>query len=141
MDPRIFSLIISLFISTLLCAQSDEAIIKKIFADQEKSWNSGNLDNFMIGYWENDSLMYIGSSGITYGYAQTLARYKTKYSDTAKMGKLKFDIIKLNPIGQDHYLLVGRFYLKRSVGDLSGYFNLLWKKIDGQWKIILDHSS
>jgi hypothetical protein len=31
--------------------------------------------------------------------------------------------------------------LQKSVGDFSGYYTLLLRRIKGQWKIIADHSS
>ncbi|MFN7686216.1 MAG: hypothetical protein ACK5OP_00650, partial [Sphingobacteriales bacterium] len=65
----------------------DEQEILRILDNQNKAWNRGDLDGFMKGYWENDSLMYIGKSGVTYGYANTLASYKRNYGDTARMGK------------------------------------------------------
>ena len=30
-----------------------------LMEDQEKSWNSGNIDDFMIPYWKNDSLIFL----------------------------------------------------------------------------------
>ena len=95
----------------------------------------------MSGYWKNDSLMFIGQSGITYGWIQTLANYKLHYPDTIIMGKLKFDIILVKPLSPQYYHVTGKWMLKRSVGDVSGYFTLLFRKIKGTWKIIADHSS
>ncbi len=109
--------------------------------DQTKAWNKGDLDAFMVGYWENDSLMYIGSGGITYGYQQTLNRYKKKYSDTVLMGKLDFTILKVQYLSPEYYFVTGKFHLKRSVGDAAGQFTLLFRKINGQWRIVADHSS
>ena len=45
-------------------AQSkDEKEIRNILATQTAAWNRGDIDQFMNGYWENDSLMFIGKSG------------------------------------------------------------------------------
>jgi hypothetical protein len=39
-------------------------------------------------------------------------------------------------------VVIGKWSLKREkAGDLSGYFTLLLKKINGQWLIVSDHSS
>jgi hypothetical protein len=38
-------------------------------------------------------------------------------------------------------LLIGKFHLTRTIGDLSGHYTLVWQKIDGKWVIICDHSS
>ena len=57
----------------------DEAAIRGIMADQVDAWNKGNIDAFMKGYWNNDSLVFIGKSGPSYGYHQALANYKKNY--------------------------------------------------------------
>jgi hypothetical protein len=31
--------------------------------------------------------------------------------------------------------------LKRTIGDLQGHFDLLIKRVKGEWKIVADHSS
>ena len=57
------------------------------------------------------------------------------------MGKLSFDIIRIEKLSKKYYYVVGKWMLKRSIGDLSGHYNLLLKKINGEWKIVADHSS
>ena len=119
----------------------DERAIRKILNDQTKYWNQGNIDKFIVGYWKNDSLMFIGKSGITYGYTNTLNNYKKNYSDTTQMGKLAFDLVKVQRISPEYYFVVGKWHLKRSIGDLSGHYTLLFRKINGEWVIVADHSS
>ncbi len=119
----------------------NEKAIRKILDTQTESWNKGDLQNFMIGYWENDSLMFIGKSGITYGYTNTLNNYKKGYPDTTAMGKLAFNIITVKRLSGKYYHVVGKWYLKRSIGDVSGHYTLLFKKINGKWVVIADHSS
>jgi hypothetical protein len=121
--------------------RADENAIRNILNRQTVAWNNGNLDEFMSGYWKNDSLMFIGQSGITYGWNQTLANYNKHYPDTTIMGKLKFDIILVKPLSTQYYHVTGKWMLRRSVGDVSGYFTLLFRKINGTWVIIADHSS
>jgi hypothetical protein len=78
-----------LLTTSLAFSQSkDESAIRKILADQTAAWNRGDIDGFMKGYWESDSLMFIGKSGVTYGWSNTLKNYKKNYPDTAAMGKL-----------------------------------------------------
>jgi hypothetical protein len=120
---------------------TDEKEILGILDKQTQAWNSGNIDNFMVGYWETDSLMYIGKSGVTYGYQNTLNNYKKNYGDTAKMGKLAFNILHLKKISADAYFVVGKWFLKRSIGDAGGHYTLLFRKIKGRWVIVADHSS
>lgn len=131
-----------LFITIGSFAQSPaEKEILGILDRQTQAWNRGDLEAFMKGYWENDSLMYIGKGGVTYGYASTLNSYKKNYGDTARMGKLKFDILHVKSMGPDHYFVVGKWFLTRSAGNVGGHYTLIFKKIKGEWVIISDHSS
>jgi hypothetical protein len=127
----------------LLSAQNKaEKTISDILDRQIVAWNKGDYEHFMVGYWENDSLMYMGKSGVTYGYQTTLTNYRKNYPDAASMGTLKFDILKMKPLGRKHYLVVGKWHLARpQKGDIGGYFSLIFEKMNGQWVIIADHSS
>lgn len=134
-------LLFSLFQVASYSQSADEKSILKILDDQTRYWNQGNLDSFVRGYWNHDSLMFIGQSGVTYGYQNTLRNYKKSYGDTAKMGKLKFGIIKIQQLSSEYYFVVGKWFLQRSVGDLKGHYTLLFRKINNEWVIIADHSS
>lgn len=139
MRTRVF--ILTFFISINVAAQSDEAAIGRMLAAQTEAWNSGNLEAFMQTYWRNDSLLFIGKSGVTRGWQKTLDNYKRGYPDTAAMGKLSFDIIKTQKLSADYYFVVGKWMLQRSLGNVSGHYTLLMRKIKGRWVIVADHSS
>jgi hypothetical protein len=119
----------------------DEAAVKKILADQAVAWNKGSIDQFMRAYWPSDSLTYVGGAAITYGYDSTLTRYKKKYVDRATMGKLFFTLVDTKRLSPEYYFVTGKWFLKRSLGDVGGCFTLLIKKFGSQWLIISDHSS
>jgi ketosteroid isomerase-like protein len=119
----------------------DETAIRALLAAQTNAWNNGDLAHFMEGYLPSDSLLFVGKSGPTYGINNTLNNYKKGYPDTASMGKLTFTLLSLQPIEKIHYRVLGKWELKRSKGDVSGYFTLLLKKIKGKWFVIQDHSS
>jgi ketosteroid isomerase-like protein len=135
----VFSL---LLFSILANAQSkDETAIRQLLDEQSKAWNRGDVENFMEGYWKDDSLMFIGKSGITYGWNNTLKNYKRGYPDTTSMGKLKFTLINVKKLSADYYHVTGKWHLQRSIGNLEGYFTLLFRKIKKKWVIVADHSS
>ena len=119
----------------------DEQAIRRLLNDQTLAWNRGDIENFMKTYWQNDSLMFIGKSGITYGWTNTLTNYKKNYPDTIAMGKLSFNIILVKPLSFQYFHVTGKWHLQRSIGNLSGHYTLLLKKIKGRWVIIADHSS
>ena len=85
--------------------------------------------------------MFIGKNGITYGYQNTLNNYKKNYSNTDKMGKLFFDILQVKKLSDEHYFIVGKWFLKRNAGDAGGHYTLVFRKIKGRWLIVSDHSS
>jgi hypothetical protein len=137
-------LIVFTFFAFTVNAQSaeDKQQILNILDRQTQAWNNGDTENFMKGYWESDSLMYIGKTGVTYGYKSTLARYKENYPNKAMMGTLKFDIIKVNFMSKDACLVVGKWHLTRpEKGDVGGHYTLIWRKINNEWVIVADHSS
>ena len=103
----------------------NEKAIRVLLAAQTKAWNEGNLVGFMEGYLPSDSLLFVGKSGPTYGFNNTLNNYKKGYPDTASMGKLTFTLLALTPIEKKHYRVLGKWSLQRSKGDVSGYFTLL----------------
>jgi hypothetical protein len=117
------------------------AAVRKVLADQVLGWNRGSIEDFMKGYWNNDSLLFVGKAGISYGYATTLAHYKKDYSDPDKMGKLFFSLLEVKRLSAAHYFVIGKWLLKREAGDLGGIFSLLFRKINGRWLIIADHTS
>ncbi len=119
----------------------DEQQILDLLSNQTKAWNQGDFDKFMVGYLKTDSLMFIGKSGITYGYAATLNNYRKSYAGADKMGKLSFDILHLKKLGRKHYLVVGKWSLKRTAGDVGGYYTLTFEKQKKGWVIVADHSS
>jgi hypothetical protein len=138
---KLFVIAIIIFSSKTSFAQPvDEAAIRNVLNAQEADWNSGNIENFMKGYWVSDSMMFIGKS-VTYGWHKTLDNYKKRYPDTAAMGKLSFNLLEFELLSPGYYFVVGKWNLLRSVGNLEGYFTLLFKRINGRWVIIADHTS
>ena len=141
-NTRVFLVALFLLYAQNIFAQKNNDVdIQLVLHNQEKAWNDGDLEGFMKGYWKSDSLMFVGRSGITYGWQKTLDNYKKGYPDTAAMGKLHFDILDMKPVSEDNYFIIGKWHLIRSIGNIGGYFSLLFRKINGEWLIICDHTS
>lgn len=125
----------------LTAQNKDEAAIKAVIKEQTDAWNNGSIDDFMKTYYNSDSLMFVSSKGITYGWNATLNNYKKNYPDTAVMGKLQLDMLEMKPLSSNYYFVTGKWHLTRTIGDIGGFFTLLFKKIHGKWLIIVDHTS
>jgi len=142
MKRTLSTFLLTFLLFTSASAQSkDEIIIRSALEEQRMAWNTGDLTRFMETYWQSDSLMFIGKSGVTYGWQNTLDNYKKGYPDTAAMGKLQFDILEVKRLSVMYFFVVGKWHLTRSIGDVGGHFTLLFKKVKNKWVIIADHSS
>lgn len=115
--------------------------IQQVLSAQQKSWNEGKIEAYMQGYWNNDSLTFVGKKGVTRGWKNTLANYKKSYPDKAAMGKLNLEIISIKILGKDLAFVVGKWNLTRTIGDVGGHFTLLMRMLKGKWVIVADHSS
>ncbi len=127
--------------SSLFSQDKDEQEVRALLDFQTQEWNKGNIPAFMETYWKSDSLMFIGKSGVTYGWQKTLANYNKNYPDKAAMGKLKFELLQVKRLSATHFFVVGKWHLTRSIGDVGGLFSLLFRKVANKWIIIVDHTS
>ena len=92
---------------------NDRVDIQKLLQAQQKSWNEGKIEAYMQGYWNNDSLTFVGKRGVTRGWKNTLANYKKSYPDKNAMGKLDLQILNIKLLGKDLAFVVGKWDLKR----------------------------
>lgn len=129
--------------SFFLAAQEDAdfAQIRSALMQQEADWNKGDIPAFMEVYWKSEQLQFIGATGVTKGWQQTLDGYKRRYPDRDAMGQLTFGIVSMEKLSKKSVFLVGTWDLKRKNDAPGGYFILIWKKINGKWLITADHTS
>ena len=137
------TLLTIIILTSISCSDNNLAeknAIMQVMNAQEKAWSDGNVDHFMQGYWQSDSLMFVGKNGIKYGWQTTLDNYKKSYPNKAAMGNLAFEVIKLEVNGSSAFM-IGKWSLIRATDNPNGYFSLYWKKIKGNWVITIDHTS
>ena len=135
------TLILSQTSFTQTTEQEDKEAIMAVLKAQRLAWSDNNLEAFMEGYWKSDSLKFYGRNGVTYGWDNTLERYKQAYPTPDHTGILSFKINDISKITDHAYYVMGEFHLKRTVGNATGIFMIIFKRIDGEWKIIADTSS
>ncbi len=118
----------------------DRKAITAVLKMQQDAWNKGDLEGFMQGYIKSDSLKFYGSRGITHGWQNTLDNYKKGYPTKAETGILSFTIDAITKIEEGAYYMMGQFHLVRDVGNANGVFLIIFRKIEGEWKVIADLS-
>ena len=132
-----------LLAASVLFADSSEQAIRRVLSDQEQAWNAGDIDAFMNTYENSPNTVFIGKT-VQRGYQAVRRRYHAQYPTPAKMGKLNFSDVAVNPLGADYASVTGAFHLIRAAsagGNASGVFSLLFRRTPTGWKIILDHTS
>jgi ketosteroid isomerase-like protein len=117
--------------------------IRALMQAQQEAWNRGDIAAFMQAYWKSPELAFIGES-ITRGWQATFERYQKRYPTRAAMGTLNFSELEVHEVGAEAAWVYGRFALRRSAeggGDAKGKFTLVWKRVAGEWKMVMDHTS
>ncbi|WP_439185689.1 YybH family protein [Carboxylicivirga taeanensis] len=103
-------------------------------------WNKGDFEQYMQVYWQSDSLCFMGLNNLTYGWDNTLRNYQKGYPTAEHRGALTYSFKRFTQLAEGCILVIGSFHLKRQMGDAEGNFSLIWKQIEGQWRIVLDHT-
>ena len=136
-----------LFCALSLVAQKQGNDVNQVLENmrtQEESWNKGDVRGFMNYYWNSDSLKFIGSKGITYGWQKTLDNYIKGYPTKEAMGILTFTILEATQLSETNIYVIGKWELKKDTSASSvsnkpsgGHFTLLWKKINFTFRFFL----
>ena len=136
------SLFLVLIVVLVSCSSTNEAEDKQAILDvmkfQETAWSNYDIDGFMEGYWKSDSLKFYGANGLTRGWQTTLDNYKQRYPNKDATGTLSFTIDDISKVSHDAYSVMGQFHLERPIGNANGVFVIIFKKINGEWKIVAD---
>ncbi len=104
-------------------------------------WNSGSVEAYMQCYLHSDSLQFDGNGSTTYGWQQSLSRYKKAYPDKKAMGRLQFSNIKIRILSPTAAFVSGKWELTKESSHPEGLFTLLFRKTEAGWHIVYDHSS
>jgi ketosteroid isomerase-like protein len=142
-------LIITAMVLTAACisctknnpSQSIRMEINQAMQAQQDAWNRGDVEAFMQYYWNDDSLLFIGLKGPTYGWKTTLDNYKRGYDTPEKMGVLTFHNHRIDSLSPDAANVFGEWKIERTTETIGGYYTLIWSRKDQQWKITQDHTN
>jgi uncharacterized protein (TIGR02246 family) len=119
----------------------NKATIRRVIEEQQIAWNHGDLEGFMDGYWRSRDTVFVSGDAVTRGWQTVHDRYKSRYSDRAKMGQLTFSDLEVRMFGYDGAFVFGRWQLDRASDKPHGRFTLIFRKTPDGWKIVHDHTS
>ena len=135
-----------MLVARLFCAAAEQppnsvAEIQSVLISQQYAWNRGDIQAFMNGYARSQSTVFVSEDKITRGWETVRERYRTKYSDRAKMGTLSFSEIEVTMLSPGAAVVLGRWRLKRTNDEPHGRFTLAFKRLPEGWRIVHDHTS
>ena len=136
--PLLFLLIFS---SCSMNNATEIDAIKQVLTTQQIYWNNGDIEGFMLGYWNSKKFEFSSENGTTYGWESTLERYKESYPTKESMGELSFEILDVKLTSDTTAVLDGEWELIRKNDNPKGSFILKFQKIENNWLIIRDYST
>lgn len=124
------------------CASPDHhRACREVLEQQVVAWNRGDLDAFAAGYQRGPHTVFASAQGVQVGFEAMLARYRASYPDRAAMGRLAFSELEFADLAPDAVAARGRWQLTRARDAPWGWFVLVLRRDDGEWRIVLDYTT
>lgn len=118
-----------------------ERAIRRVLEDQARAWNSGDIEEYMSGYWKSDETVFTSGGKIIRGWQTVLNNYRKGYPTREAMGELTFSDLEVSLIGPRAAVVLGRWALKRGGDTPHGVFTLILQRFGKDWRITHDHTS
>ena len=115
--------------------------IKEVLFTQQTYWNNGDIDGFMLGYFNSEKFEFSWVNGTEYGWENALEKYKISYPTKESMGEFRFEILDVNLTSDTTAALNGKWELIRINDNPKGRFILNFQKIENNWLIIKDYTT
>lgn len=140
--PVLLLVLVSINVECQTDASSSEIVhVAAILDAQQRAWNDGDIRGYMNGYWESDSLLFTSGGSEQRGWNATYEKYRKSYPTRALMGILTFSNLEIHLLSPVSAWVFGRWELKRDDDHPAGLFTLVLRKLEGEWKIVHDHTS
>ena len=123
---------------------TDASAIEAVLHRQQSAWNRGDIETFMAeGYWRSAELSFYSGGRVSKGFDSVLAGYIRRYREGgAETGQLEFSELDIDVLSADAAVVRGRWDVDFAAKtDVGGLFTLIFRKTDGAWRIVHDHTS
>ena len=120
---------------------SEVDAIKQVLTTQQTYWNNGDIDGFMLGYFNSEKFEFSWVNGTEYGWENALEKYKVSYPTKESMGEFRFELLDVNLTSDTTATLNGKWELIRINDNPKGRFILNFQKIENNWLIIKDYTT
>jgi beta-aspartyl-peptidase (threonine type) len=123
---------------------TDATAIEAVLHRQQSAWNRGDIETFMAeGYWRSAELSFYSGGRVSKGFDSVLAGYIRRYREGgAETGQLEFSELDIDVLSADAAVVRGHWDVDFAAKtDVGGLFTLIFRKTDGAWRIVHDHTS
>lgn len=122
-------------------ANDERAAILIVVAEMQAAWNRGDFRGYMAGFKDPD-VVFVSGGKFQDGWQGTLDHYVRDYGASPEMrGTLRFYDMKVDILGPDAAMLIGRYHLVRPKRSMEGVNTRLFRKVGGKWVITMNHVS
>lgn len=99
------------------------------------------MEGFMQAYWHHDSLILINGKFMVYTWKNVFDTYKQAFPDKVSMNQLLYKISTIKALSNKNAMVIGSWHRYSRENPPDGHFILLFEKIKGEWKIVVDQTT
>ena len=115
--------------------------IRALFESSCAAWNRGDIDGYLADYWHSDKVRWVSEGTVQYGFDAIASAFKARFDSPDNMGRLGVANLEIQLLSEGDALAFGAWTQTTSTASRHGVFTVHMKKIDGEWRIVSDHSS
>ncbi len=122
-------------------AAKAEQAIRHVLSEGQAAWNRGDITAYMKSHWRDERTVHVFNDDMTIGYSAIEGRYRARYPDPKNMGTISGPEPDVQILGPAAAIAFGRWSFEHGQVRMNGVVTLVFRKIDGAWLIVHDHST
>lgn len=129
---------------TVQASHEPKEAIQTVLDQQIVAWNRGDLEGFMVGYWNSSDFVYLSNKQVVRGWQTMLDRYRQtfKSSGEAQMGMLELQDTQITLRGKEAALVWGPYrVVNPDCKQRGGLYALVMRKSPEGWRKVYDRRS
>jgi uncharacterized protein (TIGR02246 family) len=104
-------------------------------------WNAHDIDGYLAPYWKSPDLLVVIEGEQLKGWANVLSAYHRGYPNLDEMGSVIYDRVQIQLVSPDVAVGLDWWTVVQKRGKVLGTSTMVLRKIDGNWVIVVMHSS
>lgn len=130
--------------ATQTAPQSDPSDYQQIYSllvNMAERWNAHDIDGYLSPYWRSPDLLVVLEGEQLKGWSDFSSSYHRGYPNLDEMGSVIPDRIQIQMVSADVAVALDWWTVVQKRGKVLGTSTMVLRKIDGNWVIVVMHSS